>query len=117
LKKTKRRKKKEPCQSPISSSPLRNQANVFALLAKVCAKVLHTLSERSMDQVASARHMRRPEPPRKPFVPGLYDLLSQMAPIGSPYKSAGEGACREGHDLVDLAARDFDFHGGVEEIG
>lgn len=43
----------------------------------------------------------------------LYDLLPESSPVGSAYLAAGEGACGEGHDLVDLAAGDFDFHGGV----
>ena len=42
-----------------------------------------------------------------------YNLFSQSSPVGSAYLAAGEGACGEGHDLVDLAAGDFHFHGGV----
>ena len=47
----------------------------------------------------------------------LDDLLPQMSPVGRADVAAGEGACRERHDLVDLAAGDFHFYGGVEEIG
>ena len=47
----------------------------------------------------------------------LYELLSQPSPAGRPHISAGKGACREGHDLIDLAPRNFDFDGGVQEIG
>src|SRR5262245_4230996 len=47
----------------------------------------------------------------------LHDLFSQASPAGRPYISAGEGARRESHDLIDLAPRDLDFYGGVQEIG
>ena len=48
---------------------------------------------------------------------GLYDLFPQSSPIGGANISAGVGGGGESHDLVDLAAGDFDFYGGVEEIG
>lgn len=47
----------------------------------------------------------------------LYDLFPQSSPVGGAGGSAGEGACGEGHDLVDLAAGDFDFDGWVQEVG
>ena len=46
----------------------------------------------------------------------LHDLFSQVPPAGRPHISAGEGARRESHDLIDLAPRDLDFYGGVQEI-
>ena len=46
-----------------------------------------------------------------------HDLFSQSSPIGRSYISAGEGAGCERDDLVDLAAGDFYFDGGVQEVG
>src|SRR2546427_7464414 len=46
-----------------------------------------------------------------------HDLLSQMPPIGRPDIPTGAGEGGEGYDLVDLAPRDFHFHGGGQEIG
>ena len=46
----------------------------------------------------------------------LDDLLSEPPPAGCADVAAGEGAGRERHDLVDLAAGDFYFDGGVQEI-
>jgi hypothetical protein len=51
------------------------------------------------------------------FAAGLHDLFSQSPPAGCADVAAGEGASREGHDLIDLAPRDFHFNGGVQEIG
>ena len=47
----------------------------------------------------------------------LYDLFSQAAPVGGADIATGAGERGERYDLVDLAPRDFDFHGGVQQIG
>ena len=44
------------------------------------------------------------------------DLLPESSPAGCADVAASEGARRERHDLVDLAAGDFHFYGGVQEI-
>jgi len=115
LKKTKRRKKKEPCQSPLScprqsqlsrsadrsprqgpDSPLGRDQWIKSHLRGICGAP-------SLHAIHSCQR--------------LNDLLPESSPAGCTDVAAGEGACRERHDLVDLAAGDFYFYGGVEEIG
>ena len=50
------------------------------------------------------------------FAADLHDLLSQPSPVGRPDVAAGVGGGGERYDLVDLAAGDFHFDGGVQEI-
>src|SRR5688572_16106417 len=46
----------------------------------------------------------------------LHDLFPQMSPVCSPGISATNRASRHGHDLIDLAARDFDFDTGIQQL-
>ena len=47
----------------------------------------------------------------------LHDLLSQSPPVGGAYLAAGEGACREGHDSVDLLRGIFTLMAGFKRSG
>src|SRR6185295_8165375 len=51
------------------------------------------------------------------LVSQLNNLFPQSPPIGRPNIATGAGARRESDDLVDLAARDLHFYGGIQEIG
>ena len=66
--------------------------------------------------VRSIIRARRPEQHRLIAFPS-YDLLPQMPPVGGPGIATSHGPGRHGQDLVHLAARDFDFHGGIQKIG
>ena len=45
------------------------------------------------------------------------ELFSEPAPIDGADITAGARESRKRHDLVDLTARNFDFHGRVQKLG
>jgi len=47
----------------------------------------------------------------------LQGLLPQPAPVGRAGIPAYAGEGRERHDLINFAAGDFRFHGGIQKIG
>ena len=51
----------------------------------------------------------------------LTETLRNLFPQMTPVCCAGIPACdrtgRHRHDAIDLASWDFDFHGGIQEVG